>query len=46
MMNCFIYNLRIVYELWIIKKNYGVMSTILYLNLYLKENIGSKPKNL
>jgi hypothetical protein len=22
------------------------MSTILYLNLYLKENIGSKPKNL
>mgnify|MGYP006977541964 CR=1 FL=1 len=28
------------------KKNYGVMLTILYLNLYLKENIESKPKNL
>jgi hypothetical protein len=46
MMNCFIHNLRIVYELWIVLKNYGVMLTILYLNLYLKENIESKPKNL
>jgi hypothetical protein len=45
-MNCFIHNLRIVYELWIVLKNYGVMLTILYLNLYLKENIESKPKNL